>query len=138
MAVLKGSLPRDWKGWNPREAPRQQVPEGLLVHAEIELANGTRWSGQCLNIGATGVLVQFPPDTNPEMTSGTKVLLTLKVRSFVENKIPCLVRHCQDHCLGLFFPEASRKMVDPQNHLTQIIRIIEREALRVKTNGALG
>lgn len=138
MPIIKGSLPSNWQGWASRATPRHVVPEGLSVSVDLEGVDGSLWPGQCLDISATGVLIELDSQQIPTVTLESKVLVTLTLESEVAIRIPCLVRYCKGHRMGLFFPDASTRTVEQEDQLSQIIRTIEREALRAKTQGQFG
>lgn len=136
MAVIKGGSSSNWRKWNPRQTPRLDVPEGVTITVELEFGDETLWSVQCLDISLTGILVEFPAQHVPPVNVGRKVLLSLMLKDEIAGKVPGIVRHFTARRMGILFPEASTRTVEQEDQLFHIVRTVEREVLRQKTNGA--
>jgi hypothetical protein len=136
MAIIKGGGSSNQKIWRQRQAPRQVVPEGIILSIELEFDDETLWHGQCLDISLTGMLVEFPAQSVSPVNAETKVLLTLRMNGEVAGKVPGIVRYSTVRRMGILFPEAATRTAEPDAQLSHIVRTVEREVLRQKTNGA--
>lgn len=136
MAIIKGSGSSHGKKWQQRHAPRLAVPDEVSIGIELEFDDEILWQAQCLDISLTGMLVEFPALHVPPVNAERKVLLTLKLNGTVAGKVPGIVRHSTERRMGILFPDPSTRTVEQESHLSYIVRTVEREVLRQKTNGA--
>ena len=116
-----------------RQLPRIRVPKDLAVKAELEIYGGARWVARCLDIHIEGVLLEFSADSIPEVDIDSKVFVTIQLDSEIANKIPAIVRHIVAGRLGLVFPDLSTQAREQENHLSHIVRNVERAILRKKS-----
>ncbi len=115
-----------------RQLPRVRVPKELAVKIELEVPDGTRWSARCIDINLEGVLLEFAPNNIPDVNVDSQVLVIIQLESEITAKIPAIVRHFVARRLGLEFPDLSTQAPEQENHLSYILRTIERVILRGK------
>ncbi len=115
-----------------RQLPRVRVPKELAVKIELEVPDGTRWSARCIDIHIGGVLLEFAPNNTPDVNVDSQVLVIIQLESEITAKIPAIVRHFVARLLGLEFPDLSTQAPEQENHLSYILRTIERVILRGK------
>jgi len=115
-----------------RQLPRIPVSKDLGVRAELECPSGKRWTGCCLDIHIGGTLLKFAQANLPDVITDSKVFVTIQLDNEIADKIPAIVRHIVDGRLGLVFPDLSTQAPEQENHLSRIVRNVEREILRKK------
>jgi len=115
-----------------RQLPRIPVPKDLDVKIELEGPDGTRWVASCLDIHIGGALLEFATINIPDVHNDGKVLVTIQLDREIATKIPAIVRHFIGRRLGLAFPDLSTQAPGQEDHLSRIVRSVEREVLRKK------
>jgi len=119
-----------------RQNPRLAVPKDLTLKIELEGPDGTRWSSaRCVNIHIAGVLLEFAPNSTPEVKVDSTVLVTIQFDGEVAAKIPAFVRYRVARRLGLVFPDLSTNAPKQEDNISRIVRTIERKVLRRKKQG---
>ena len=116
-----------------RQLPRIRVPRELDVKVELEIPDGRQRAARCLDIHIGGVLLEFAQNNIPDVHDDCKVFVTIQLASEIATKIPAIVRHFVGRRLGLEFPDLSTQAPGQEDHLSRIVRSVEREVLRKKS-----
>lgn len=109
------------------------MPQELEVKIELEGPDGTRWTARCIDIHIGGALLEFSQENIPDVNDNNKVFVTIQLASEIAAKIPSIVRHFVGRRLGLVFPDLSTQAPEQENHLSRIVRSVEREILRKRS-----
>ena len=115
-----------------RQPPRIPVPKEIAVEIELEAPDRTRWVSSCIDIHIGGILLEFAPDNLPNVNVDSHVFVTIQLDGKMAPKIPAIVRHFVGRRLGLEFPDLSTQAPEQEDHLSLIVRSVEREVLRQK------
>ena len=116
-----------------RQLRRIHVLKELPVKIELEVPDGRGWSARCIDIHIGGVLLEFAPNNTPDVNVDSEVLVTIQLDSEIAAKIPAIIRHFVARRLGLEFPDLITRAPELENHLSHIVRNVEREMLRKRT-----
>lgn len=128
----KGSGFREWR----RKIPRMEVPEGITITVDLEFEDGTTCSAKCLNLNQSGLLVEILPKHLNQVKAEKKILLSLTLKNEKTGMMPGIIRRCDGCQVGIILPDAATRTTKQNDHLHSIMRIVERERLRLKTQGA--
>lgn len=111
--------------------PVRPSEEGGNLRVRITTVNREEWVGEALDISMSGILLDLVGDDSPNVSIDSEVQVELQLGRRVVGGLSAVVRHNEEGCLGLFFPDTIKLgQLQPPKPLRSIVTILERRWLR--------